>query len=161
MGQHIKTFADRSFIEYDQGKFDKWCVFYNSADGERTPPRDVDYFRELKRLAQKYGADRIYADFVEIYNMTGKELEEHKLRLITDMAFSYGRDALTVDIILSILYVAMISEEKVAYTKLGKRIKRLGVHLLLLEDKTESYAANIMRGKGWREIAADCEKRGF
>ena len=55
----------------------------------------------------------------------------------------------------------MISEEKVTYTKLGKRIKRLGVHLLLLENASVSYAANIMRGKKWYDIDADCKERGF
>lgn len=161
MGQHIKTFSDNSFIEYDQGNFDKWCVYYTSANGVRTPPRDTDYFRELKKLADKYGAERIYKDYVNVYDMTGKQLEPNKLQIISDIASVYGRDALTVDIIFSILYVAMISEEKVVYTRLGKRIKRLGVHLLLLENASVSYAANIMRGKKWYEIDADCKERGF
>lgn len=161
MGQHIKTFADNSFIEYDQGKFDKWCVYYTSANGVRTAPKDTDYFRKLKELSQKYGAMRLYSDYVNLYNMTGKELEDYKLKFITDMASAYGKDSLAVDVIFSILYVAMISEEKVTYTKLGKRIKRLGVHLLLLEDAPVGYAANIMRGKKWYEIDADCRERGF
>lgn len=88
-------------------------------------------------------------------------MEENNLLYITDISSEYGDDALKVDIIFSILYVAMISEEKVVYTKLGKRIKRLGVHLLLIENKSVEYSANVMRGKGWREIDADCRRRGF
>ena len=112
-------------------------------------------------MAATYGAERIYADFVQVYDMTGKQLENHKLQIISEIASTYGKDSLAMDILLSILYVAMISEEKVTYTKLGKRIKRLGVHLLLLENASVDYAANIMRGKKWYDIDADCKERGF
>lgn len=161
MGQHIKTFFDNSFIEYDRGNFDEWCVYFTSSTGERTAPRDIDYFHELKKLAQEYGSESIYSDFVNIYNATGKELEEDVLKYITHISSRYADDALRVDIILSILYVAMISEEKIVYTKLGKRIKRLGVHMLLVDGESVEDSANIMRGKGWREIDTDCQNRGF
>ena len=161
MGQLIKRFSDDSFIEYDKGSFDDWCVYYTSSSGGRTPPRDTDYFAQLKDLAHKYGADRVYRDYVTVYNWTGKKVDRKTLVDITELSDTYGADALTVDVIFSILYVAMIAEENKAFTKLGKRIKRLGIHVLLLEDKSVSHAANFMRGKGWREIANDCEKRGF
>lgn len=161
MGEFIKRFSDGSFIEYDEGNFDKWCVYYNFSTGGRTPPKDTDYFEQLRVFARRYGAQRIYDDFVRVYDMTGKQLDPNVLERITDLSLSYGRDALAVDVIFSILYVAMISEEKVVYTRLGKRIKRLGVHLLLLENESVSYAANIMRGKKWYEIDADCKERGF
>lgn len=161
MGQHIKTFLDNSFIKYDRGNFDDWCVYYISANGECTAPTDIDYFQELKNLAQKYGVEKVYSDFVSIYNITGKELEENILQYITNISSEYGKDSLKVDIIFSILYVAMISEEKIVYTKLGKRIKRLGVHLLLIDGESVDISANIMRGKKWYEIDADCRKRGF
>ena len=83
------------------------------------------------------------------------------LKYITHISSRYADDALRVDIIFSILYVAMISEEKIVYTKLGKRIKRLGVHLLLVDGESVEDSANIMRGKGWREIDTDCRNRGF
>ena len=161
MGQLIKTFTDGSFIEYDRGKFDDWCVYYTDSDGSRTPPRDTEYFTQLKSLAKKYGADRIYDDFVKVYLWTTKNVEENILENISELSCTYGQDSLTIDVIFSILYVAMIAEERKAYTKLGKRIKRLGIYVLLIDDKSVSYAANYMRGKGWREIASDCEARGF
>lgn len=161
MGQHIKTFSDGSFIEYDRGSFDEWCVYFTSTSGRRNPPRDTDYFSQLKELASVYGTNRIYRDYVKVYEWTEKRVEQSTLEAITELSLSYGNDALTIDIIFSILYVAMIAEENKRYTKLGKRIKRLGIYMLLLENKSVSYAANFMRGKGWREIASDCEKRGF
>ena len=161
MGRCIKTFFDNSFIEYDYGNYDSWCVYYVSASGERSAPKDIDYFGELKFLAQKYGVERVYSDFVKIYNMTGKELEENNLLYITDISSEYVDDALKVDIIFSILYAAMISEEKVIYTKLGKRIKRLGVHLLLIDNKSVDFSANMMTGQKWQKIDVACKERGF
>lgn len=161
MGHHIKTFSDGSFIEYDHGKFDEWCVYFTSTDGIRTPPRDTDYFVQLKKFASVYGANKIYRDYVKVYDWTEKRVEQRTLEAITELSLSYENDALTIDIIFSILYVAMIAEENKRNTKLGKRIKRLGIYVLLLENKSVSYAANFMRGKGWREIASDCEERGF
>ena len=98
---------------------------------------------------------------MRVYDMTGKEVEAPVLAKISQIAESYKDDTLEVDIIFSILYMAMISEEKKKNTKLGKRIKRLGVHSLLNENQSVSSAANFMRNMKWKEIAALCEERGF
>ena len=79
MGQFIKSFSDGSFLEYDRGSFDDWCVYLTKSNGSRKPPRDVDYFSQLKQLANKYGVDQIYNDYVRIYGLTGKQVEEHPL----------------------------------------------------------------------------------
>jgi len=161
MGQRIKSFSDGSFLEYDRGSFDDWCVYLTKSDGSRKPPRDVDYFSQLKSLAGKYGAQKIYKDYVRVYDLTGKQIERASLIAISQIAASYGNDALEVDVIFSILYMAMIAEERKEFTRLGKRIKRLGIYKLLMENSSVSEAANFMRGMGWREIAKLCEDRGF
>ena len=66
-----------------------------------------------------------------------------------------------MDILFSTLYMTMISEEQKQYTKLGKRIKRLGVYALLKENKTALEAAEFMKGMNWREIDKLCKERGF
>ena len=68
---------------------------------------------------------------------------------------------MTIDVIFSILYMAMIAEERKKNTRLGKRIKRLGIHKLLIEKSNVLDAANFMRGMGWREIDSLCRARGF
>lgn len=161
MGKIIKTFADGSFLEYDRGKFDDWCVYFTEPDGSRKPPKDVDYFAQLKELSAKYGVDKVYGDYVKVYNLTGKQVSESSLALITEITASYGSYALNVDVIFSILYMAMIAEEQKKNTRLGKRIKRLGIFMLLKENRSVNEAANFMRGMGWRDIAALCEARGF
>lgn len=161
IGQVVKRFPDGSYLEYDQGSFDGWCVYLTKSNGDRRPPRDADYFDQLKQLAKKYGTGQVYGDYVRVYDMTGKEVEAPVLAKISQIAESYKDDILEVDIMFSILYMAMISEEKKKNTKLGKRIKRLGVHSLLNENQSVSSAANFMRNMKWKEIAALCEERGF
>lgn len=161
MGQRIKTFSDGSFLEYDRGKFDDWCVYLTKSNGLRRPPRDTDYFAQLLQLSQKYGVEKIYSDYIKVYELTGKQILDSSLSSISAISVTYQEDALSVDIIFSILYMAMIAEEQKQYTRLGKRIKRLGIYMLLLEKKSVYEAANFMRGMGWRDIAALCDERGF
>ena len=53
MGKIIKTFADGTYLEYDRGSFDDWCVYMVEANGYRKPPLDRDYFADIKELSQK------------------------------------------------------------------------------------------------------------
>lgn len=161
MGTKIKDFSDGSFLEYDNGQFDEWCVYMNQPNGIRHPPLDRDYFAQLQSFANKYGVNKIYEDYVSVYNLVGKAVDNNDLNEITNIASTYGNDALEIDKIFSILYMAMIAEERKAFTKLGKRIKRLGVHKLLIEGETAQQAANFMRGMGWRDIDVLCRERGF
>lgn len=161
MGQVIKRFSDGSFLEYDKGSFDNWCVYLTRPDGSRTPPRDRDYFSALKSLADKYGAGRVYGDYVRVYDLTGKQIEASTLKTITDIAAGYGSDSLKVDLLFTVLYMAMIAEERKTNTRLGKRIKRLGIHCLLMENQPVEQSANFMRSMKWTDIAALCERRGF
>ena len=161
MRQRIKSFSDGSFLEYDQGSFDDWCVYLTDSNGNRKPPRDIDYFNQLKNLANKYSAEQIYSDYVRVYDLTGKQVDNSALIAISQIAASYKNDALEVDVIFSILYMAMIAEERKKNTKLGKRIKRLGIYKLLIENCSVSESANFMRGMKWQDIAQLCEKCGF
>ena len=161
MGKLIKRFPDGSFLEYDRGCFDDWCVYLTDASGNCTPPRDTDYFTQLKNLAERFCPDKVYSDYVQVYDLTGKQVSEEVLESITHLSEEYGASANQVDIIFSILYMAMIAEENKEGTRLGKRIKRLGIHKLLIEDVAVREAANFMRGMGWRDIARLCEERGF
>ena len=157
----IKRFSDGAFLESAQGSFDEWCVYITNAQGERRPPYDRDYFGFLKKISTVFGVEKIYSDFVSIYERTEDEIVEATLEHIEAIAETYGTKSLQMEKIFTILYMAMIAEENKRNTKLGKRIKRLGMHVLLLENQSVEYAANFMRGKGWREIDGLCRERGF
>lgn len=168
MGVTIKVFSDGSKAEYDKGKIDNWCV-YLVTTGKRCAPRDSEYFTILKGLADKYGTEKVYADFVTIYDHTNKDdvsddqksVVQDALTEITGIANSYTEDALAVDQVFTILYMAMVAEEKKAGTRLGKRIKRLGVHMMLFEGLSPKDAAGCLTGKRWQEIDAMCNARKF
>jgi hypothetical protein len=78
----VKSFSDGVYLEYAQGGFDGWCVYIVAKDGQRIPPHDKDYFGFLQRMSTYYGADRVYSDFVKVYNrasITNGENAQHPL----------------------------------------------------------------------------------
>lgn len=157
----IKVFRDGTYIMYDTGYIDSWRVNYCDST-KCNPPRDVDYFLQLKNFSLKYGADKMYSDFVIIYNMTKKDMQVEVLNKISQISNTYSaEDSLQIDKLFSILYSAMVSEENYPGTRLGRRIKRLGIYKMLFEDAEVHYAANFMRGMQWRDIAKLCDELGF
>lgn len=158
----IKKYEDGSYLEYNIGKFDRWCVYYTNSEGKKIAPRDVDYFEDLYQFSKKYGQDKIYTDYVKIYDKTKKEVEKEGLDYIEQIAKEYEeQDILKIDKIFTIIYMGMIAEERKENTKLGKRIKRLGVHALLQENKTVKESATFMIGKRWYELDKICREMGF
>ena len=139
MREKVINFKNGVSLEFASGSFDDWCVYLTDAEGKRSAPKDEDYFTALKLFSNKYGAEKIYKDFVSFY----------------------GDDCIDLEIIFSILYMGMIAEENKKNTRLGKRIKRLGLYTLLVEDETIFKSANFMRGMTWRTIDALCKERGF
>lgn len=158
----LKSFTDGSFIYYGKGIFDNYCVFLKK-NSKKTAPRDIDYFKDLKELSLKYHVKKLYNDFVKIYDKTTSELEEKILKdFIDEIASSYeGEDVLLINKTFSIIYLGMIAEENKKNTRLGKKIKRLGVYCLLIEKFSVDKAANFMRGKKAEEILQLCKERGF
>ena len=161
MGRIMKRFADGSFLEFDHGRFDDWCVYFTDTSGHRGPPHDTGYFSQLKALADRFGAGKVYDDFVKIYDVTEAQVSGAVLRGISRLAGSYGAYALQADTVFSTLYLAMIAEEEKEGTHLGKRIKRLGVHKLLMENGSVRDSATFMKRMRWYKIARLCEERGF
>lgn len=161
MGRRVKDFPDGSFLEYDRGKIDLWCVYMTNSKGVRRPPLDKDYFKELKDLADRYGADRVYTDFVTIYDSTTKNIDEDVLNRISDMASFYGIHSLAVDKLFTTFYMAMTSEENYPNTRLGRKIKRLAAYEILFGGKDVNDAVVFMKQMKWKEIDALCHERGF
>ena len=156
----LKQFPDGGRVEFGFGSFDEWCVFVTRPPGPRQAPRDTDYFAELKILHTRF--PRLHDDVVEVFQRTTRVVDAATLQRITEIAAQYPTaERLPVDVLLTTLYAAMIAEENREHAPLGKRIKRLGVHQVLMENVPVEMAANFSRGKPWRELAAECERRGF
>lgn len=127
----------------------------------RYAPRDTEYFTFFKDLGIKYNSQRVYDDFVKIFNLTTDEVEKTVLDQITIIAKTYGNDSADVDVWYTVVYAGMVAEQNKAFTKLGKRIKRLGMHQSLLQNYNAGAAASFSKGKPWRELHLLMTNLGF
>lgn len=157
----LRTFRDGSVLVFGAGRFNAWCVYLTRPGRAPYAPKDADYFAQLRALADRYGAERLYADFLAIYHRTTTEVSPHVLEMIYHMTDAYGADALEVDILLSILYAGMVAEENKRRAKSRKRVKRLEMHQVLCEGLAPAEAATFSKGKAWDVIELECAARGF
>jgi hypothetical protein len=157
----IKHFRDGSILEYDSGRFDDWCIYLSRPHQSRHAPIDKEYFAEFQKLAQTHTARKIYDDFVKIYSAVTKQIDDQILLLIQKLSQDYTKDNLEIEILFSIVYAGMVAEQNKAFTKLGKRVKRLGMYQSLIEGMPAEQAALYSKGKKWQEIEKECQQRGF
>lgn len=161
MKRIIKEFSDGSSLFFDAGKFDDWCVYLQYPDNQRFAPSDLVYFTRLQALGEEYGYKKIYADFVLVYQLTATTIEHKVLDLIYRLSGMYNNDNQEIELLLTVLYAGMVAEENKKMAVLKKRIKRLGMHQLLIEQADPKIAANFSKGKSWRELDAICKSYGF
>lgn len=159
MKKIISEFEDGTKIGYGQGKFDAWCVYVGPAGEREYAPRDLDYFNQLVDISYVYGNIRVYDDFVRIYEQTSKWVNNTVLREILNISNTYGQHENEVRILFTVIYLAMIAEENKKNTKLGKRIKRLAIHQLLIDGMAPTYCANFSKNKKYHELENECDIR--
>lgn len=161
MPQLIKNVRQRNIVEFDNGKFDSWCVYLTRPSGGRYAPLDTEYFSILKALGNRHGHDKIYKDYVSYYTLTNRTIDSAILHRITEITDWYGEDAEEMDIWFTVIYAGMVAEENKINAVLKKRVKRLGMYQVLIEKLEPLYAANFSRGKQWRELDGIMKERGF
>jgi hypothetical protein len=61
----------------------------------------------------------------------------------------------------TVLYAGMIAEENKQNAILKKRVKRLGMHQVLMLNMPSSVAAKFSYGKKWRDLDAIMRPYGF
>jgi hypothetical protein len=157
----IKNVRERILVEFDKGSFDDWCVFITRPGKIRYAPTDIEYFTILKSFGHNYSNKKIYDDFIKFYSITNKEIDKKVTGLITLIADSYKTDAEEIDLWFTVIYGGMVAEENKEFAVLKKRIKRLGMHQILIENKDAEFAANFSKGKKWKELDEVMKKRGF
>lgn len=154
-------FHSRAFtVEYDYGMFDDWCVYVNDRE-RRYAPSDKEYFYRLKILGEKYGRKKIYNDFLTIYRQTSSAVDKETIRAIEDLAETYQKHGEEIKKWFLVIYAGMVAEENKSNTRLGKRIKRLGLYQVLILDRPVLHAANYSKKKKWRELDEIMKKYGF
>jgi hypothetical protein len=161
MLRHLLTTTNGDIISFGEGRFDEWCIYVQrkeSKPGEYLFPLDSWYFAELARIDEQEPG--VYEDFIKFYNLTDKDESKLVIKLIPMLAKKYTETHL-VELLYSIIYAGMIAEENKEGTKLGKRIKRLGMYQTLVEKIDPLVAANFSRNMKWQEIDEHCRQRGF
>ena len=159
--EYERKFNDGRRIGFLSGKFDNWQVNVIDSRGVKYAPLDIDYFNELILLSDLIGVEETYKIFTDLYEKTDKNVDSAVLQFISDVASELISLKFDAEMLLTTLYYTMVAEENRKNTKLGKRIKRLGVHQILKEGLSIRRAANYSRGMQWREIDSLCRERGF
>ncbi|WP_124681968.1 DUF7004 family protein [Candidatus Viridilinea mediisalina] len=157
----LRLFRDGSILEYGRGHFDARQVYHSHPNALSRPAQDSDIFNRLKILSQKEIPGTIYNDFVVIYNRTSHKLISSNFDLIHCMSHSYGEHALEFEIVFSILYAKMVAAETIRRDPLKRRVKRLGVHLVLFDNYSGEMASKACQKQPWQELDAACNERGF
>lgn len=161
MSRRINNFSNGGFIEFDSGCFDGWCVFVTKPGTRRFAPTDVQYFTRIKEISEKFGPQKIYDDFVVIYNRTTKNIDPKVFVLILTLSRFYDDNSTEIELWFNVLYAGMIAEENKENAILKKRIKRLGVHQVLIDGISPEKAAVFSKGKKWKELDEIMRSKGF
>jgi hypothetical protein len=161
MPQKLNSFSNGGFIEFDSGCFDGWCVYVSAPGKKRFAPTDVQYFNRLKNLSEKFGPQKIYDDFVVIFNRTTKVVDTRVFELVTVLSQFYDADAAEMELWLNVIYAGMIAEENKENAILKKRIKRLGMYQVLIDGMLPEDAAVFSKGKKWKELDEIMKAKGF
>ncbi len=145
---------------WNLGQFDEWKIFHTTPEGKQYPPLDVQYFSFFKKLSNEYSPEVVYNDFVYFYEVTSTYVSKTVLEIINELSKKY-KNSEEVRINFTIIYAGMIAEENKERTKLGKRIKRLGMYQLLIDDFKPEEAANFSRGKKSKELNLIMKSKNF
>lgn len=162
MERLVKTLKNGMKIVFDCGRFDNWCVYIVNSDGGKNAPSDTEYFSDFRKVAEKYEGDKVYNDFVKIYDLTSNSVDPRVITQIDEIIETYNEDdKKLMEQWLSVVYAGMIAEENKHRAILKKRVKRLGMHQVLKLNYSPYDAANFSRGKKWRELDSVMKKLGF
>ena len=159
-------FSDGSRMFHAFGKKDAWCVYYEAKKSKPKAMLDKEYFSVLKWMADTYGKDKVYSDFVLIYDATSERFDERVIELIKEKSNSYKGSEIRAEKLFCILYMAMVSEyhyvsNRGEPSKLNKKVKRLAVHQILNEGYSVNDAAKFSYGKNPEKLNELCNQYGF
>jgi hypothetical protein len=161
MGREIYSFQDGTLIEFDSGSFDHWCVYITIPGQERYAPKDIEYFDYFRQLGEMFGNDVVYEMYCEVYEKVDGVVSREVMKSIIQRCGKFQEECKASAIWFIVVYAGMVAEENKRYTKLGKRIKRLGMHQVLCEGMSPEDAAQFSKGMKWKEINKICVERGF
>ena len=151
--QALRMFRDGTLLLYDRGSFDEYRVsFYDNKLRYRSSPNDAQFFTFFLKMGEN---EKVWQMILHLASQIDKHTQ------FANIILPQLTGSLEEEKVFSALAAAMMSEEKKAKTKLGKRVKLLGCHQVLIQNISPRVAAKWSRGKPWREIDDECVKWGF
>jgi hypothetical protein len=148
----------KGYLAFTQGKFDEWAVYVKYPNFPEWPT-DKWYFIKL-RVYQQYVGKAAYEDFCGLYDKTTADVSNEVFDWIDEVTAKYPNPE-EASVVFGIYYMTMIAEENKEFAVLKKRIKRLGVHQVLVEGLKPELAANFSKGRPAWELVHECHDRGF
>ena len=109
MENNASPLADVQSMEFDSRREYKWFVYFDQANADRQHTGYVENLRELQNFATRYSPDRLYRDFVKIYDATEINVNPKTLDLIAEISESYDDDAANINYLFTLIYFAMLS----------------------------------------------------
>ncbi len=162
MARLVKQLQNNRTVIFDSGRFDDWCVYVVESKGSKKAPLDETYFSDLFQISQNYPNNKVYNDFVKIYERTNRTIDNDVLRLIDEIVATYNDEhKIIVEQWFTVIYAGMIAEENKENAILKKRIKRLGMHQVLVLNIPAREAAKFSYGKNWKELDKLMKSLGF
>lgn len=162
----IEDFGDKTEVFVAWGSFDGWCVYYhNNQDPEKEvcgPVLDANYFKSLKNLGIIYGNKKVYNDFLAVYHLTQMDIDKQDIEKIKLIASKYNATdwlQLVAYKLFLIFYLTMLAEQNKEWTKLGKNIKRLAAHKILVENADVNETVEEFRGVDHHILQDMCAER--
>ena len=158
----IKRISKEIDIVFDDGKFDEWCVYIKNKNIKK-PPLDIEYFNFFIELGKQYTNEKVYTDFVKIYNLVSNKIEKKVTDLIIDIAKINYKGDISKDVAINftVVYAGMVAERNKRYAVLKERIKRLGMYQILVLNYSSLDAANYSKGKKAKDLDVICKGYGF
>ncbi|QWT17522.1 hypothetical protein KPC83_06720 [Collinsella sp. zg1085] len=147
-------------------------VEYAVVNFEFDAPEDVDYMQEIRDLAVKYGRERVWSSFLDLYEVIPQkrdvEISREMTQKVLQITAEYPGEP-RLRYILDCLLCAMIAENNrlCKYgskfdTKLGKKVKALGIYQAIFEPELGiREVANYSKGQSVEWISNECANRGI
>jgi hypothetical protein len=158
----IKRIQNNYKVLFDRGTFDDFCVYVSDEYNKKSAPKDTEYFEFFRNLSEEHGIDKVYNDFISIYEMTDTTISFDVRNKIDEIVKSYPNNIqFEIEKNLTVIWGGMIAEENKDNTYLGKRVKHLGMYQVLKENMDVEEAANFSKNKPWRELDSLMKEKGI
>lgn len=166
----LRKYNDGTYFTYSHGNFDDYHLMFHTADGRPHDLLDKDYLKRIKTIANVYGTEKVYSNFMiivkcieKISTLNPQNVQPIKqdLEKIANFSKDFGESRLSINKLYDCFYFAMISEWHWHNSKLHHRLKHLAVYQVLFLALPPDEAANWAKHKPYFKIDEEMQKYGI